>query len=309
MTTRWQERYAEKLVSAEDAVRHIRPGDRVFVASACGEPQALVRALVQTSSRLSDTEVVQVLTLGVAPYADPKYATSFRANAFFIGESLRNAVNDARADYTPIFLSHVPGLFKTGRAAIDVALDHGQPARRARLLQPGRLRGHHQGGRRIGQTAGGSGQPHMPRALGDCFLHVNQINYLVEHDEPLLEWPVWASRTTSPSGSRKTSPASCPTARRCSWASAACRTPCCTCWTTRTTSGIHTEMFSDGVMRLARLGVITGRRKTLHRGKIVGSFAAGSQELFDFVQRQPADRNAPLRVHQLAVRDRSSTTT
>ena len=113
MASDWKERFADKVVSAPEALSRIKAGDRVFVGSACGEPQALVKALVEVGGGLSDTELVQVLTLGVAPYADPRYATSFRANAFFIGNSLRDAVNDARADYTPIFLSNVPKLFKS----------------------------------------------------------------------------------------------------------------------------------------------------------------------------------------------------
>jgi len=113
--TDWHERYADKIVPAARAVRMIKPGSRVFLGSACGEPQALVRAMCDVSQELADTELVHVLTLGVAPYTDPKYAANFRANSFFIGNSLREAVNEARADYTPVFLSQVPNLFRSGR--------------------------------------------------------------------------------------------------------------------------------------------------------------------------------------------------
>src|SRR5512141_1858734 len=105
MIAKWQERYASKIEPIQASVRRIQRGDRVFIGSACGEPQALVRAMVETAGSLADTELIHVLTLGVAPYADPKYAPNFRANAFFIGKSVRAAVNEARADYTPIFLS------------------------------------------------------------------------------------------------------------------------------------------------------------------------------------------------------------
>ncbi len=114
MSDKWRELCADKIVSAAEAVRKIRPGDRVFVGSACGEPQELVRAMAEYGDHLADTEVVHVLTLGVAPYAQPRYAQNFRPNAFFIGSSVRDAVNEARADYTPIFLSQVPGLFNRG---------------------------------------------------------------------------------------------------------------------------------------------------------------------------------------------------
>jgi acyl-CoA hydrolase len=122
MAQDWRERYADKVMPAAAALRQVRAGHRVFVGSACGEPQELVRVLSAKSGELEDTEVMHVLTLGVAPYADPRLAPSFRANAFFIGESVRDAVNQCRADYTPIFLSQVPSLFKSRRIAIDVAL-------------------------------------------------------------------------------------------------------------------------------------------------------------------------------------------
>jgi len=287
MTTRWQERFAKKLVSAEDAVRHIRPGDRVFVASACGEPQALVRALVQTSSRLSDTEVVQVLTLGVAPYADPKYATSFRANAFFIGESLRNAVNDARADYTPIFLSHVPGLFKTGRAAIDVALIMVSPPDEHGYCSLGVSVDISKAAAESAKLLVAQVNTHMPRALGDCFLHVNQIHYLVEHNEPLLEWPVVGEPDDITERIAENVARLVPDGATLQLGIGRMPDAVLHLLDNKNDLGIHTEMFSDGVMRLARQGVITGRRKTLHRGKIVGSFAAGSRDLFDFLHDNP----------------------
>ena len=122
MSKQWRKRYAHKVVPAESALNEIKAGNRVFLGSACGEPQALIRAMCEGGGSLADTELIQVLTLGVAPYTDPKYAASFRANAFFIGNSVRDAVNESRADYTPIFLSQVPALFKSRRVGIDVAL-------------------------------------------------------------------------------------------------------------------------------------------------------------------------------------------
>src|SRR3974390_2921039 len=118
MAKDWTERYADKIVTAAEAINKIRPGDRVFIGSACGEPQELVRVMSKMGDQLTDTEIVHVLTLGVAPYTDPRYAANFRANAFFIGNSVRGAVNEARADYTPVFLSQVPDLFRSHRLGI-----------------------------------------------------------------------------------------------------------------------------------------------------------------------------------------------
>lgn len=287
MQASWREKYGDKVIPAAAAVRKIRAGDRIFLGSACGEPQALVRAMAEASAEFADTEVMQVLTLGVAPYADAKLAPSFRANAFYIGNSLRGPVNEARADYTPIFLSQVPNLFKSRRMTIDVAMimvslpdDHGYcslgvsvditkaAAESSKLV--------------IAQV-----NRHMPRTLGDCFLHVSQIHHLVEHDEPLNEWPVMedsdpvtrqiaqnVARLVRDGDTLQMGIGRVPNAVLSALGD-------------KKDLGIHTEMFSDGVMNLVKSGVITGRKKTLHRGKIVGSFAAGSRELFDFVDNNP----------------------
>ena len=287
MADKWRERYADKIVSAAQAVRKIRPGDRVFIGSACGEPQHLVRSMAEAGDHFADTEVVHVLTLGVAPYAQPRYAANFRPNAFFIGNSVRDAVNQARADYTPIFLSQVPTLFRMHRLAIDVALvmvsppdDHGYcslgvsvditkaAAESAKMI--------------IAQV-----NRHMPRAHGDCYLNVQQIAHLVEHDEPLLEWPGAGevddtSRKIAANLARLV-----PDGATLQLGIGRIPDAVLSMLTDKNDLGIHTEMFSDGVLKLARAGNITGKYKTLNPGKIIGSFAAGSQELFEYMHDNP----------------------
>ena len=287
MSDKWRDLCGTKLVTAAEALKAIRPGNRVFVGSACGEPQELVRAMTEFGDRLVDTEIVHVLTLGVAPYAESKYAPNFRPNAFFIGNSVRDAVNEARADYTPIFLSQLPGLFRSRRIAIDVALvmvslpdDYGNcslgvsvditkaavESAKAVIAQVNR---------------------HMPRAHGDCFLNVRQLHYLVEHDEPLLEWPAVGEPD------EVTRQIAAHLARlvpdRATLQLGIGRIPdaVLSLLTEKHDLGIHTEMFSDGVLKLAREGVITGKYKTLNPGKIVGSFAAGSRELFEYINDNP----------------------
>jgi acyl-CoA hydrolase/GNAT superfamily N-acetyltransferase len=287
MAGNWRERYADKIVPAAFAAKKIRPGDRVFIGSACGEPQALVRAMVQAGEKLADTEIVHVLTLGVAPYADPKYAPHFRANAFFIGAGVRGAVNEARADYTPIFLSQVPRLFKSHSVPIDVALIMVSPPDEHGFCSLGVSVDITKAAAESAKLIIAQVNAHMPYSLGDCFVHVNQISYLVEHDEPLIEFPSTGQTDDSthqiashiarlvPDGSTlQLGIGRIPDAVLDSLAH-------------KNDLGIHTEMFSDGVMRLARAGVITGKYKRLHKGKIVGSFAAGSHELFRFLHENP----------------------
>lgn len=283
----WMQRYADKVKTAEEAISRIRPGDRVFIGSACGEPQELVRAMGRLAGQLIDTEICHVLTLGVAPYGDPRYADSFRANAFFIGDSLRAAVNEARADYTPVFLSQVPALLRSRRVTIDAALV---------MVSPPDDSGHCSLGVSVDITKAAAESArrviaqvnrHMPRTLGDSFLHVNQIGCLVPHDEPLLEWPaagepdsdirqlaVHLARLVPDGATLQLGIGHTPDA-------------VLALLTDKHDLGIHTEMFSDGVLKLVQAGVITGKHKTLHRGKIVGSFAAGSRELFEFLDNNP----------------------
>lgn len=284
---KWQERYADKLTAAEAAVRKVRPGDRVFIGSACGEPQALVRALCTAGAGLSDTELIHVLTLGVAPYTDPRYAASFRANAFFIGNSVRDAVNDARADYTPLFLSQVPALFRSRRVEIDVALIMVSPPDEHGFCSLGVSVDITKAAAETARIVVAQVNPRMPRTLGDSFLHVNQITHLVEADEPLLEWPV----TDEPDEVTQRIAAHIarlvPDGATLQLGIGRIPDAVLSLLTQENDLGIHTEMLSDGVMKLARTGVITGRRKSLHRGKIVASFAAGSTALYEFLDNNP----------------------
>ncbi|NLX13381.1 MAG: GNAT family N-acetyltransferase [Phycisphaerales bacterium] len=286
MSNQWREKYADKIMPAAKAIKKIRRGDRVFVGSACGEPQELVRAMVEFGTDLADTEVVHVLTLGVAPYTDPRYAPAFRANAFFIGNSVRGAVNEARADYTPIFLSQVPGLFKSRRVGIDVALIMVSPPDEHGYCSLGVSVDITKSAVESAKLVIAQANKHMPRTLGNCFLHVDQIDCLIEHDEPLLEWPMTEpdevtqqiathiARLVPDGATLQLGIGRMPDAVLAHL-------------TDKHDLGIHTEMFSDGVMNLARRGVITGRKKTMHPGKIVGSFAAGSRELFEYLDNNP----------------------
>ncbi|HVP11763.1 MAG TPA: GNAT family N-acetyltransferase [Phycisphaerae bacterium] len=287
MTQKWQERYADKLVAPAAAMKHVRPGDRVFMGSACGEPQELVRALVQAGGNLSDTELIQVLTLGVAPYADPKYSSSFRANAFFIGNSLRNAVNDARADYTPVFLSKVSDLLQTRRIPIDVALIMVNPPDEHGFCSLGVSVDITKTAAEVAKVVIAQVNRHMPRTLGDCFLHVDQIDYFVEHDEPLLEWPVVTDADQTTERIANHIARLVPDGATIQMGIGRVPDAVLSLLVNKNDLGIHTEMFSDSVMSLVDAGVITGRRKTLHPGKIVASFAAGSQAFFEWLNDNP----------------------
>ncbi|MBK9118325.1 MAG: GNAT family N-acetyltransferase [Phycisphaerales bacterium] len=287
MSDKWRERYADKLVTAKEAVGRIRPGNRVFIGSACGEPQALVRAMAELADNFTDTELVQVLTLGVAPYTEPRIAHNFRPNAFFIGNSLRHAVNEARADYTPVFLSQVPNLFRTGRLPIDVALvtvsppdDHGNCSLGVSVDIA----------KAAVETAGvvvAQVNRHMPRAHGNCYLNVRDMTCLVEHDEPLLEWPDFGEPDDVMRGIAANLTRLVDDGDTLQLGIGRIPDAVLAMLTDKHDLGIHTEMMSNGVLTLVKNGNITGKYKTQNPGKIVASFAAGSHELFEFMDNNP----------------------
>ncbi len=287
MPDKWRERFSDKLVSTAEAVKRIRPGDRVFVGSACGEPQELVRGMAEFSDNFTDTEVVHVLTLGVAPYTQPRVRHNFRPNAFFIGNAVRDAVNKAEADYTPIFLSQVPSLFKTRRLAIDVALvmvsppdDHGNCSLGVSVdITKSAVES--------AKTVIAQVNHNMPRAHGDCFINVDRVTCLVEHDEPLLEWPGAGEHDEVSERIADHLERLIPDGATLQLGIGRIPDAVLSHLTEKNDLGIHTEMFSDGVLKLAEMGIITGKTKTINPGKIVGSFAAGSQRLFDFMNDNP----------------------
>jgi acyl-CoA hydrolase/GNAT superfamily N-acetyltransferase len=287
MPTHWRERYVDKVKTAAEAVRLVKPGHRVYIGSACGEPQELVRALAVHGENLSDTEIVHILTFGVAPYAQPKYAQNFRPNAFFIGNSMRTAVNEARADYTPIFLSQVPALFRNQRLAIDVALVMVSPPDEYGNCSLGVSVDITKSAVESAKHVVAQVNRHMPRALGDCFLNVRQIQALVEHDEPLLEWPALGAADDVTQRIAAHLTRLIPDGATLQVGIGRIPDVVLSMLTDKNDLGIHTEMFSDGVLKLARAGVITGRRKSIDPGKIVGSFAAGSHALFEFMDNNP----------------------
>jgi len=287
MSTDWRETWSEKLVPAKAAISHVKPGDRVYVGSACGEPQELVRALVESGEGAEDTEVVSMLTAADVPYVDPQWVHRFRANALFISDGMREAVRQVRADYTPVFFSNGSRLFQSARLPIDVALIMVSPPDKHGFCSLGVSVDLTRTAALSAKVLVAQVNSHMPRTYGDSFIHVRDINYLVEHDEPLLEWPVIKEMDDVTQQIADNVASLIDDGDTLQLGIGKLPDSVLLSLTDRKDLGIHTEMLSDGVMRLAREGVITGRRKTLNQGKIVSSFAAGSQELFEFLDNNP----------------------
>lgn len=283
----WKESYKQKVVDADKAVSFIKPGCRVFIGSGAGEPLDLVEAL-SAHTGLSDTEIIHILTLGVAPYADQKLGERFRHNAYFIGPNVRDAVSEGRADYTPIFLSEIPRLFRNRRVVIDFAL--------IALSEPD-THGYCSYGvsTDIVKSAAESAKvviaeisPHMPRTLGDCFIHVNDIDFLVPSEREVME----ASQGSPDDLSRRIGKHISSLVEDGSTLQLGIgKIPDAVLYyladSGQQNLGIHTEMFSDGIIPLIEKGIINNRAKSIHRGKIVASFVMGSRKLYDFIDNNP----------------------
>jgi acetyl-CoA hydrolase len=282
----WIEAYRERLSSADDAVRVIESGHRVFVTGNCSVPQWLLDALVARAAMLTDVELIQVLTFGRAPQVAPELAGHIRVNTFFISDNVRQAVNDGRADFTPCFLSEIPLLFRDGRLPIDVALIHVSPPDDHGFCSFGVEIGVTKAAAQSARTVIAQVNPNMPRTLGDSFIHVSKLDHIVPVDEPLPE--VHMADTSDlaqriarhvvdliPDGATlQTGIGAIPDAVLCQLHG-------------KRHLGIHTELLSDGVIDLVERGVIDGEMKTLHPGKIVAGFLLGTRRLFDFVHDNP----------------------
>ncbi|OGS42191.1 MAG: hypothetical protein A3K67_05220, partial [Euryarchaeota archaeon RBG_16_62_10] len=283
----WQARYADKVRTAVQAVATIRRGDKVFIGSGAAEPQVLVKALIDSAGRLADTRIMHIMTLGVAPYTEEKFTDQFRHNAFFIGANTRQAVAEGRADYTPVFLSEIPALFRSGQVPIDVALIQVSLPDRHGFCSYGVSTDVVKSAAESATKVIAEINPQMPRALGDCFINMDDIDLAVSVDVPLL----YSHRERADEVAKRIGRNIANLIDDGSTMQMGIGTipdSVLQYLTDKKDLGIHTEMFSDGFMELVDKGIINNAGKTLHPGKTIASFCMGSQKLYDFVDDNPA---------------------
>jgi len=294
MILNWRDTYKERLTDARTALSRIRKGVRIFIGSACGEPQLLVKTLIAVASNLADAEIIHFLDLGIEPYTDEKFNESFRHNALFIGASTRAAIKEGRADYTPIFLSEIPLLMQRGSMPIDVALITVSPPDNNGYVSLGISVDITKTAAEVAGYVVAEVNPNMPRTLGDSFLHVSEIDAFVENDVPLLEFvqkspdniakaigeliaDLIENESTIQTGVGKIPNSVFPYLMN------------------KRDLGIHTETFTEGLIDLIEAGVITCRKKSLHHGKIVAAFCMGTKHLYDYVNNNPLFEFRPCR--------------
>jgi acyl-CoA hydrolase/GNAT superfamily N-acetyltransferase len=282
----WQEKFKGMVSTAAEALASVRPGQRVFVGSGAAQPLALVRALVDRHAELADTQVIHMLTLGEAPYAFKDLSDNFSVNTFFVADNVRNVIQEGYGDYTPIFLSDVPRLFKTGQMPLDVSLIQVTPPDEQGRCSLGVSvdivkSAAENAGLVIAQV-----NPRMPRTMGDSFMSVYDFDILVPVDEPLLEYIIHETDdVTRAIGEHIASLVE--DGSTIEMGIGGIPHAVLEFLKDKKELGIHSEMISDAIIDLIEAGVVTGSQKTTDRGKVVTTFAIGTQRLYDYVNDNP----------------------
>jgi acyl-CoA hydrolase len=275
-----------RIVSAGEAVAGIRSGQSIYVQCAAAAPSALLDALVDRAPELRDVSIVHLHIEGPGPHLAPELAGHVRHRALFIGPNARQAVNDGRADYVPVFLSDVPRLFESGVLPLDVVLVNATPPDANGFCSLGTSVESMHAAIRAAKTVIVQLNRAMPRTLGESFIHVNDIDIGVEVDIPPYEHPV------GPIGAIERRIGEfvadlVPDGATLQLGIGAIPAATAAALLDKHDLGIHTEMFTDSVVDLVEAGVITGARKERNRGKIVTAFVMGSARLYRFVHDNP----------------------
>jgi acetyl-CoA hydrolase len=283
----WNSLYRSRVTTAEDAVTTIKSGDRVWIHPGCNTPTTLINAMVERAPELEDVEVVHILTLAEAPYAAPGMAGHFRHRSLFTGGNVRDAVNEGRADFVPIHLHQVPQLISRGELPIDVALVHISPPDEHGFCSYGVGVDATKTAVENADTVIAMINRQMPRTLGDSFVHVSKLTKVVEVDEELIQHPMSAevSEVARQIGGNIAS--LIPDGATIQMGIGEIPDAVLDFLEDKKHLGVHTEMFSDGLVDLFEAGVVTNEKKSLHRGKIVASFVIGTRRAFDFVDNNP----------------------
>jgi len=282
----WKVTYNERKRNLEHALGAVKRGSKVFLGTACAEPHFLVQGLIERASKLHDVQIIHFVTLGNAPYTEKRFDKRFRHNAFFVGPNTREAINQARADYTPVFISEIPGLIRRRITPIDVALVQTSPPDAHGFVSLGISVDIVKAAVESAKVVIAQVNRNMPRTLGDTFIPVHKIHHFVEHDEPLGEFLYPEPDEVGKQIARNV-----------------CKLindgdtihigfghipyGVLAFLKDKKDLGVHTEVISDSFIDLIQEGIITGERKTLHRGKVVCSFCIGTRRIYDYVRDNP----------------------
>ncbi|MEA2082736.1 MAG: GNAT family N-acetyltransferase [Thermodesulfobacteriota bacterium] len=288
----WQDRYQDMIADPEQAVSHLRSGRRVFVGTGCGKPAELIQAMTGRAGKLTDIEIVHLLTKGEALYANKDFSPFFCVNSFFIGSNVRDAIQEGLGQYTPILLYDIPYMFYSGKFPLDAVLIQVTPPDKRGMVSLGISVDIVKSAAQNGSLVIAEVNPQMPWTLGDSLMDINDIDILVPVDYPILERKSGKIMdVTSRIGEHiagliedgstiEFGMGRIPGVGRIPQAVIAFLKG-------KKDLGIHTEMITDSIMELVESGAVTGVRKSTDKGRIVTSFCMGSRKLYDFVNNNP----------------------
>lgn len=282
----WYESYKAKLATADEAVKVVQSNHRVYYSGNAATPFPLIEALTRRWDSLDNVQLNHVLLIGEDPIADPRYEGHFRHNSLFVGPADRSAINSGKADYVPVFLHHIPRLFRQGIIPLDIAIIHVSPPDEHGFLSFGVEVLATKAAADCAKTVIALVNENMPRVLGDSFIHVSQVAHFVEHPAPLPELPRRTITDVERQIAKHIAPL-IPDGATLQLGIGGIPDAVLKEIGDKKDLGIHTEMVSDGVMEAVEKGIITGRRKSLHPGKQVLTFAFGSKALYDFLDNNP----------------------
>ena len=282
----WIDVFKRKIVSPTEALRCIQSGDRVYIHPGCAEPEVLVEALYQRAPELREVELVHLLTLGNADYVRPEMEGHFRHNAMFIGGNVRDAVNAGRADYMPIFLGEIEGLFLSGEMPLDVALITVTPPDEHGYCSLGVGVDTTMTAVKVAKHIVAEVNDQMPRTLGDTFVHVSKLDFIVESSRPLCELPEHHVTDLHRMIGRNIADL-IEDGSTLQMGIGGIPDAVLLYLEGKKDLGVHSEMFSDGLIELIERGVVNGERKSIHPRKVIAGFCLGTRRLFDFIHNNP----------------------
>ena len=288
----WVKKYNSRLVTADEAVKIIKSNDKIIVQPGCAAPLELINAMVRRKDELSNVEIFHILVVGDIPYTKPGMEKHFKHKAFFIGANSRTAINEGRAEYIPIFLSEVTMLFKRGVIQADVAMIHVSPPDEHGFCSYGIDVGNIKTPAEKAKCVIAQVNKHMPRRLGNSFIHVNKIDFIVAIDEPLKELPQ-VDPDATPEVIKiydqigKNVAEMIEDGSTLQMGIGAIPDAVLKYLHNKNDLGVHTEMFSDGLIDLVEEGVVNGEKKTLHPGKIIAGFVLGTKRSYNFIDNNP----------------------
>jgi 4-hydroxybutyrate CoA-transferase len=279
------------LMSPDAALALVHSGQRVYIGGGCGVPTALLEALVARAPDLHNVEIIHMLTAGDDPTAAPEYSDAFRHNALFIGSNVRRAVREGRADFTPVFLSEIPRLFRSGVLPLDVAMIQVAPPDDHGFCSLGVEVGCTLTAAQLAHTVIAEINMRMPRTLGDSFIHCSRISACIETDRPLCETSIGTHNPVAERIGQRIAEL-IPDGATLQLGIGAIPNAVLRSLGNKRHLGIHSELCSDGIIDLVEAGVIDGEAKSIHRGKLVAGFMLGTRRLFDWIHN-----NAMVELH------------